>query len=429
MRSKRSLANSCRLLAVALVGLTTPGSAFADYAYVTNQSSSDLSVIDLDRMVEVGRISVPGQPAGIAVAPELGAVFTVSPDSKMLRRYGIPAGAPAAERRLDGGPIGVAVDERRGRVFVSDWYNSRVFVIAADSLATLNVLSTGSAPAGLALSHDGQWLATADRDANQVSIFDAETLTLRHRVAVGSRPFGVTFSPDGRVFSADVGSNTVTAVDPVSGRVLGHAATRERPYAVAFASGRGFVTNQYDDSVSVFDAQSLAAGRGHRYRRISGRHRHISGWPTDRRGELVFKQPHGDRLRKLGDYRRDRNRRRAACFRTLSGAGARSRRGACFPAVIISLPTRFRVEALDGITGRCPAIGPLWIPEDTGVAIFHGALGGIPGHSAATDAEEQHRPILVAARGLFQPGTKVALHDIRQAAIADIRQPQSGRDG
>ncbi|MGX1261515.1 YncE family protein [Sinorhizobium fredii] len=259
MRSKRSFANSCRLLAVALVGLTTPGSAFDDYAYVTNQSSSDLSVIDLDRMVEVGRISVPGQPAGIAVAPELGAVFTVSPDSKMLRRYGIPAGAPEAERGLDGGPIGVAVDERRGRVFVSDWYNARVFVIAADSLATLNVLSTGSAPAGLALSHDGQWLATADRDANQVSIFDAETLTLRHRVAVGSRPFGVTFSPDGRVFSADVGSNTVTAVDPVSGRVLGHAATRERPYAVAFASGRGFVTNQYDDSVSVFDAQSLAA--------------------------------------------------------------------------------------------------------------------------------------------------------------------------
>lgn len=259
MHSKRSLVNSRLLVAMVLVGLTTPGSAFADYAYITNQSSSDLSVIDLDRMVEVGRILVPGQPAGIAVAPQLGAVFTVSPESKMLRRYGMPAGAPEAERRLDGGPIGVAVDERHGRVFVSDWYNARVWVIAADGLATLNVLSTGSAPAGLAVSLDGQWLATADRDANQVSIFDAETLTLRHRVTVGLRPFGVTFSPDGRLFSADVGSSTVTAVDPISGRILGHAATRERPYAVAFASGRGFVTNQYDDSVSVFDAQSLAA--------------------------------------------------------------------------------------------------------------------------------------------------------------------------
>ncbi|WEX74069.1 beta-propeller fold lactonase family protein [Sinorhizobium numidicum] len=252
------MANS-RLLFAVVLGLIMPGGAFADYAYITNQSSSDLSVIDLDRMVESERIPTPGQPAGIAVAPQLGAVFIVSPESKMLRRYGMPAGAPEAERTLDGGPIGVAVDERRGRVFVSDWYNARVWVIAADGLATLVVLFTGSAPAGLAVSVDGHWLATADRDANQVSIFDAETLTLRHRVTVGSRPFGVTFSPDGRLFSADVGSNTVTAVDPVSGRVLGHVATRERPYAVAFASGRGFVTNQYDDSVSVFDAHSLAA--------------------------------------------------------------------------------------------------------------------------------------------------------------------------
>ncbi|THK35829.1 YncE family protein [Ensifer sp. MPMI2T] len=259
MRSKRNSANSGILVAVVLGTLSVPGSAFADYAYITNQSSSDLSVIDLDRLVEVGRIPVPGQPAGIAVAPALDAVFTVSPESKMLRRYGMPAATPEAEQRLDGGPIGVAVDEQRGRVFVSDWYNARVWVIAAEGLDALDVLSTGSAPAGLALSLDGRWLATADRDANQVSIFDAETLKLRHRVTVGLRPFGVTFSPDGRLFSADVGSNTVTAVDPVSGRVLGHVATRERPYAVAFASGRGFVTNQYDDSVSVFDAQSLAS--------------------------------------------------------------------------------------------------------------------------------------------------------------------------
>lgn len=259
MRSRRNLANSRCIVAAALLGLLPPGSAVADYAYVTNQSSSDLSVIDLDRMAEIERVPVPGAPAGIAVAPKLGAVFTVSPDSKVLRRYGMPVDKPQAERTLDGGPIGVAVDEPRGRVFVSDWYNARVWVIAADDLSTSQMLSTGSAPAGLALSSDGKWLATADRDANQVSIFDAQTLKLQHRVTVGLRPFGVTFSPDGRLFSADVGSNTVTAVDPVSGQVLGHAATRERPYAVAFAGGRGFVTNQYDDSVSVFDATSLAA--------------------------------------------------------------------------------------------------------------------------------------------------------------------------
>lgn len=255
---KRSSASSTLLLFCLVAALGAPRSATADYAYVTNQSSSDLSVIDLERMTEVRRIPVPGMPAGVAVSEALRAVFTVSPDSKTLRRFGLASDLPEIERQLDGGPIGVAVDEKRHRVFVSDWYNARVWVLTADELTLTATLETGSAPAGLAISLDGRWLATADRDSNQVSIFDAATLALVHRVTVGERPFGVTFAPDGRVFSADVGSNTVTAVDPASGTVLGKAKTRERPYSLAFAEGRGFVTNQYDDTVSVFDATTYA---------------------------------------------------------------------------------------------------------------------------------------------------------------------------
>lgn len=255
---KRSSANSTLLIPGLVAALLAPGQAAADYAYVTNQSSSDLSIIDLERMTEVRRIAVPGMPAGVAVSEALRAVFTVSPDSKTLRRFGLGSDRPEIERRLDGGPIGVAIDEKRRRVFVSDWYNARVWVLSADELALTTTLETGSAPAGLAISPDRRWLATADRDSNQVSIFDAETLALVHRVTVGERPFGVTFAPDGRLFSADVGSNTVTAVDPVSGAVLGKAETRERPYGLTFAEGRGFVTNQYDDTVSVFDATTYA---------------------------------------------------------------------------------------------------------------------------------------------------------------------------
>lgn len=254
---QNSASNTLRLIGL-VAALLAPRLATADYAYVTNQSSSDLSIIDLERMTEVRRISVPGMPAGVAVSEALGAVFTVSPDSKTLRRFGLSSDVPEVERRLDGGPLGIAIDEKRGRVFVSDWYNARVWVLTADKLELAATLETGSAPAGLAISPDGRWLATADRDSNQVSVFNAETLALVHRTTVGERPFGVTFAPDGRVFSADVGSNTVTAIDPESGAVLGKADTRERPYGLAFAEGRGFVTNQYDDTVSVFDAKTYA---------------------------------------------------------------------------------------------------------------------------------------------------------------------------
>jgi YVTN family beta-propeller protein len=46
--------------------------------------------------------------------------------------------------------------------------------------------------------------------------------------------------------------------DPATGSVLGTVATGARPYATAFALGRGFVTDQYADTVTVFDLETLA---------------------------------------------------------------------------------------------------------------------------------------------------------------------------
>ena len=238
-----------------LPALVATSVAAGDFAYVTNQNSSDLSVLDLRAMVEVDRVSVPGQPAGVVVDVAGGRVFTVSPESKIVRRFDLATMSEAAHIRLDGGPIGIALDPAGGRIFVSDWYNARIWVLDAGNLQIERMLETGSAPAGLTVADD--WLASADRDANQVSIFELPSLTLQHRVTVGERPFGISTSPDGRIFAANVGTNSVSVIDPKAGTVVEEIAVGERPYGVAFAMGRGFVSNQYSDTVTVFDAETL----------------------------------------------------------------------------------------------------------------------------------------------------------------------------
>ena len=229
--------------------------ADADIAFVTCQNADAVSVIDLDTGVERARWSVPGKPAGVAVDPS-GAVYTVSPDSKTVRRHDL-TGAVTAEAVLDGGPIGVALDAARDRMFVSDWYNARVFVLDVATLEVITTLPTAAAPAGLALSPDGTLLAVAERDADRVSLFDTESLAASHTAAVGSRPFGLGFAPDGRLFVGNVGSNDVTVIDPGVGEVLATVPVGERPYGVAFAAGRAFVTNQYQNSVSVLSLEDL----------------------------------------------------------------------------------------------------------------------------------------------------------------------------
>lgn len=242
-------------LAGALVLAALPVAA-RDLAFVTCQTGDALSVLDLDTGAEVARWSVPGKPAGVAASPE--AVFTVAADSKTLRRHDPLTGAVMADVMLDGGPIGITHDAARGRLFVSDWYSARIWVVTDQELEMLQTLKVGAAPAGLALSPDGRYLASADRDADQVSLFDAETLAHRASVPVGTRPFGLRFSPEGRLFVGNVGSNDVTVIDPENAEVLATVPVGDRPYGVAFARGRAFVTNQYADTLSVIDLETLA---------------------------------------------------------------------------------------------------------------------------------------------------------------------------
>lgn len=246
---------------LAILSLVAGPLAAGDFAYVTNQNGDTLSILDLDARTEIARVPLPGKPGGVAV-DGAGVIYTVSADSKVVRRIDA-FGAVLAERTLEGGPIGIAYDAKGARVFVSDWYNARIFVLDAVTLNPLGTLETGSAPAGLAISADGTMLASADRDSDQVSVFDLGGFDpgdpgLRHRLSVGTRPFGLTFAPDGRLFVGNVGSDDVTVLDAHSGETLATLPVGARPYGIAFAMGRAFVTNQYADTVSVIDLTTLA---------------------------------------------------------------------------------------------------------------------------------------------------------------------------
>lgn len=261
MHSSNDLARLSNLPAPLWLALTLAASqgVAGDFAFVTNQGSEDLSIIDLGARQETARIEVPGKPAGVVATA--GAIFTVSPDDKTVRRFDRD-GHAAGVLQLDGGPIGIAHDPRRDRLYVSDWYNARIWVIDAQRLQILETLQTGSAPAGLDISPDGRWLASADRDADAVSLFDLNRAHSEARSAtVGMRPFGLAFAPDGRLFVANVGSDDVSVLEPGSGETLATIPVGARPYGIAFAQGRAFVTNQYADSLSVIALDRLAVTR------------------------------------------------------------------------------------------------------------------------------------------------------------------------
>jgi YVTN family beta-propeller protein len=110
----------------------------------------------------------------------------------------------------------------------------------------------------VAVTPDGALIVTADRDDNQISIIDAKSFARKGIVKVGAHPFGVTIDARGeRAYAANVESNDVSVIDLAGGALLGSVAVGKRPYAVALAKGRGFSTDQYGGTVSVFDLTTL----------------------------------------------------------------------------------------------------------------------------------------------------------------------------
>ena len=66
-------------------------------------------------------------------------------------------------------------------------------------------------------------------------------------------------SAGARAYTANVESDDVSVIDIAARRVAATVKVGKRPYCVALAQGRGFVTDQYAEAVSVFDLYDARA--------------------------------------------------------------------------------------------------------------------------------------------------------------------------
>lgn len=276
LRSTRSLALLAQLAFIIVFCSLSPALAGerAGEAIVTNQLSDSVSVVDTATMKTVGEIKLLGKPAGIALSPEKKIAFVTAPDGKILFEIDIEKRTVLRTLDVGSGPLGIAAHPVRPELFVADWYAHKIFVVSTaayevpnDSqpvqpterkLLVLAEIQVGQSPSGLAVTPDGKWLLSADRDSNQVSFIDIESRKVAAAVPVGERPFGITVSADGTsAYTANVGSDDVTVIDVASRAVRGSVKVGRRPYAVALSGDKGFVTDQYAGTITVFDIENL----------------------------------------------------------------------------------------------------------------------------------------------------------------------------
>ena len=191
-------------------------------AIVTNEGSSDVSVIDGESLEVIATIGMAARPRGVRIGMNGTRAYVAISDD-----------APAEETDAD--------------------------AIAVIDLARAEVVAlhpVGSDPEQFAISPDGTRLYAANEDAGTATVTDLRSGNVLRTLVVGIEPEGVAVSPDGRwVYVTAETSNTVSVIDTNSNEVVANFLVDVRPRAAAFSpdSRQAYVSNEITGTLSIVD--------------------------------------------------------------------------------------------------------------------------------------------------------------------------------
>lgn len=230
-----------RALATGLLLVTFPPFAQAAWAaklaFVINSSDASVSLLDIDRMVELRRVPVLREPHHMALTP----------DGKYLL-IGDTTGNELIFLDPESGEV-------RRRMPMSDPYQ-------------------------LTFSPDGKWLTVAGLARNQVDIYDAITLKLAHRIPAPSMPSHINYAPDSSVVYVSLqGTDSLAAIEVATGNILWKSKVGPTPAGVLWHDGKLLVGIMGADYVAVIDPTD-----GRVERRVqTGRGAHVLFVPPDQK--------------------------------------------------------------------------------------------------------------------------------------------------
>lgn len=203
---------------------------------------STISVVDADRMQEVGRVTTGPMPHGSRLAPDGTRHYSVAMMNGTL--YEIDALKLQVRRTLEVGskPTWVEHHTEHNRVYVANNGDDEVAVVDLDAWVVSQRIPAAGAPYNLALTPDGTRMIVTLKSASAVSIHDTATGEALTQLATSRRiPHGVVITPDGTyafVSAEGVGSEWGT-VDVIDIETLSLVATVEvgrQAGGIAFAS-------------------------------------------------------------------------------------------------------------------------------------------------------------------------------------------------
>lgn len=214
---------------------STAAAPAGSYAYVSNEDSRNISVIDLATDSVVATIEVGTRPRGIRLSHDGKTVFVAL------------SGSPKCPPTMD--------DDECEKL-KKDPSQDGVAVVDVATRTKVKTLPGGSDPEAFDISLDDKLLFVSNEDVGLTSIVDIATGQVLGTVKVGEEPEGVTIQPDGKVvWVTGETDHNIVGITVDSHKVVADIEVGQRPRMVEFLpdGSKAYVTNEVSGTVSVID--------------------------------------------------------------------------------------------------------------------------------------------------------------------------------
>lgn len=212
------------------------GSAVYDSrAYVTNEGSNDVSVVDVETEVVVATVPVGLAPRGVAIAPDGQSVYVANSGSNTLSMIDTDTNTVSVTIPVGNVPQDIAITPDGTLAYVANVSSTVVSVVDLGTNSVVATTVVGPVPVATAITPDGTSAYVVSNASRSVSIVDVASATvIVPSVPVGLVPTDVAITPDGS-------SAYVTSAFPNDGVTVIDVATSASATSISFNAGNGIV--------------------------------------------------------------------------------------------------------------------------------------------------------------------------------------------
>jgi len=188
--------------------------------YVSNLLDGTISVISTKSNTVTGTITVGEFPSAMVISPDGKTLYVANQSSNNISVVNTATNTAPPGFFANGPPNGLAISPDGTRLYVISNYNNSFAVVNTANNMVIATLQVGQYPSGIVLNASGTRAYVTNYSDNTISVVNIVTNTIAATVNVGPNPQGVTISPDGKqVFVANLGDNTISVINAITNSV------------------------------------------------------------------------------------------------------------------------------------------------------------------------------------------------------------------